>query len=64
MKPYVEDFIIGKMKEYNKKISQGSFGNYKIVKKEYNEDGTNLFIKNFVPFFVNAERFLSKHGGI
>ena len=32
MKPYVEDFIIGKMKEYNKKISQGSFGNYKKVK--------------------------------
>ena len=38
MKPYVEDFIIGKMKEYNKKISQGSFGNYKIVKKEYNDN--------------------------
>ena len=35
-----------------------------MVKKEYNEDGTNLFIKKFVPFFVNAERFLSKHGGI
>ena len=32
-----------------------------MVKKEYNEDGTNLFIKKFVPFFVNAERFLSKH---
>ena len=38
MKPYVEDFIIGKMKEYNKKISQGSFGNYKIVKKECNDN--------------------------
>lgn len=34
MKPYVEEFIVDKMKEYNKKISQGSFGSYKIVKKE------------------------------
>ena len=38
MKPYVEDFIADKMKEYNKKISQGSFGNYKIVKKEENNN--------------------------
>ena len=36
MKPYVEDFVADKMKEYNRKISQGSFGNYKIVKKEEN----------------------------
>lgn len=38
MKPYVEDFIADKMKEYNKKISQGSFGNYEIVKKEENNN--------------------------
>ncbi|MCI6188878.1 MAG: hypothetical protein MSA89_11035 [Clostridium sp.] len=38
MKPYVEEFIVDKMKEYNKKISQGSFGSYKIVKKEENNN--------------------------
>lgn len=38
MKPYVENFILDKMKEYNKKISQGNSGSYKIVKKECNDN--------------------------
>ena len=53
-----EKFLYSRIKgaihyEYNKLVDDR-----KLVKKEYNEDGTNLFIKKFVPFFVNAERFL------
>ena len=68
MKPYVEEFIVDKMKEYNKKISQGSFGSYKIVKKEeknniiegylYKREGN----KEFVIELLNDNNLVMKLG--
>ena len=68
MKPSVEEFIVDKMKEYNKKISQGSFGSYKIVKKEeknniiegylYKREGN----KEFVIELLNDNNLVMKLG--
>ena len=68
MKPYVEDFIADKMKEYNKKISQGSFGNYKIVKKEENNNIIDGYLykregnEEFVIELLNEDNLVMKLG--
>lgn len=68
MKPYVEEFIVDKMKEYNKKISQGSFGSYKIVKKEENNNIIEGYLykregnKEFVIELLNDNNLVMKLG--
>lgn len=68
MKPYVEDFVADKMKEYNRKISQGSFGNYKIVKKEENNNIIEGYLykregnKEFVIELLNKDNLVMKLG--
>ena len=68
MKPYIEDFVADKMKEYNRKISQGSFGNYKIVKKEENNNIIEGYLykregnKEFVIELLNKDNLVMKLG--